>query len=866
MRANPRVRNCSYSYPFSYSQYSRKILALLLSNSVWLAISGCMATAEPAGPGTPSPVVVATTSLPSGTLGKIYAATLVASRGKAPYQWAVTDGSLPSGLVLDSISGTIGGIPSAEGTYAFGVQVQDSKRRSASAHLKITISAPSSSTSSSPASPGLAIGTSVLPAGTVGTAYGSPVGAVGGAPPYQWSLAVGSLPAGLNLSASSGVISGLPATAGTVTFTVQVQDSKQNVATAHLGITINPSSGSASNDVPALQVTTNALAGGTMGTPYSASLAATGGTPPYRWSATAGSLPAGLSLTANTATISGTPSVPGKFSFTVGVTDSSTPLKSALGNISMVISPTEVPPGSVMVTSFGARGDGITDDTTAISAAIQSLQPDQTLYFPCGTYAISSALSTISVSNVAVEGPAPGTGANCATLKLTGGASFTALQLSGGGLSQSENLVADTTSNTFTVGSGGLAAIGITAGSYAMISDVAVASNGSGSPLIANQEVIKVVGISGDTATIENTFSYKFTMVSPYPNSQGCCPYVQKVSNPLTGVTVRYLNMDASSNAGASTRALVLANATNSEVGSLQISNFLGTGASGGVRLQVGYQNSLHDIICSKCGNGGANGYGSVDLIRESFPVVQNITITNTAVQSVFSFSLRMTHFGTVDNVYVDAGGASGRPIKLLRSSNNTISNATAKNGTGGHNGISVTDISTYNIFNNCVALNNTNIGIATFGNHNVHNTFNNCTAKFNDSWQFGQIHGADGSYADYFTTINGGTFCCARDSSTIVQNNSDHFTITNATISDDQGAATNGLVVNSTNAIVENNTFSGLPAGRDIYAINAISPTFSGNSTPDGTSPNSLATLFRKLENLFAEFRLALPPSNHRR
>ncbi len=61
---------------------------------------------------------------------------------------------------------------------------------------------------------------------------------------------------------------------------------------------------------------------GTVNTPYSSSLAATGGTPPYTFSIVTGALPAGLTLNPSTGAITGTPTTPGTFSFTAEVTDS----------------------------------------------------------------------------------------------------------------------------------------------------------------------------------------------------------------------------------------------------------------------------------------------------------------------------------------------------------------------------------------------------------------------------------------------------------------------------------------------------------------------------------------------------------------
>jgi hypothetical protein len=165
-----------------------------------------------------------------------------------------------------------------------------------------------STTSASP----LRMTTSSLPNGTVGEAYSQTLAATGGTAPYSWTITSGILPAGLSLS-SSGVISGIPTTAGgpnSVTF--QVTDSTDAIATEPLSIVINP----------ALSITTSSLPNGTVGEAYSQTLAATGGTAPYIWALTSGTLPAGLSLS-SVGVISGTPTTSASAtSITVSVTDS----------------------------------------------------------------------------------------------------------------------------------------------------------------------------------------------------------------------------------------------------------------------------------------------------------------------------------------------------------------------------------------------------------------------------------------------------------------------------------------------------------------------------------------------------------------
>ncbi|MBV9605959.1 MAG: putative Ig domain-containing protein [Solirubrobacterales bacterium] len=195
----------------------------------------------------------------------------------------------------------------------------------------------------------LAVSTTTLSAGRVGSAYSATVAGTGGVTPYRWSLASGSLPAGLTLNPATGAITGIPTRYGTASFTVQATDSTAptaETATRGLSLTVAPAP---------LAITTTALATGKVGSAYSAKLTATGGVTPYHWSVASGSLPAGLTLNTATGAITGTPTSSGTASFTVNVTDSNSPTATrATQAVTLTIAPAVQ--AAVFVTQGGYSG------------------------------------------------------------------------------------------------------------------------------------------------------------------------------------------------------------------------------------------------------------------------------------------------------------------------------------------------------------------------------------------------------------------------------------------------------------------------------------------------------------------------------
>ena len=241
-------------------------------------------------------------NFPLSIAANAYHLPVVVTGGMPPVTCAVT-GQTPPGLSFNGFCGP-SGAATASGTYTFTATATDSLGNSASASVTATV--PQSVVD---------IVQAENPNATAGWPFNwTHVTASGGAGPYTWSLASGSLPAGLSLSGAGGfaTIFGTPSAAGSSTFSLTATDSNHNFSVPQSYTLITN---------PALSITTSSLPVNVAGSMYYASVGTSGGTPPF-WCSVAGALPQGFILDAAACEIYGISSASGSFPLTVTAWDS----------------------------------------------------------------------------------------------------------------------------------------------------------------------------------------------------------------------------------------------------------------------------------------------------------------------------------------------------------------------------------------------------------------------------------------------------------------------------------------------------------------------------------------------------------------
>jgi hypothetical protein len=269
----------------------------------------------------PASATLTLSNPPNATVTVPYTGLIGVSGGTAPYTCQIVAGSLPSGLTANNC--TISGTPTVAGPVNLTVKATDSSSPTpvtTTGPVTFTVNpAPATLTLTSP------------PTATVQTPYTGTIGVSGGTAPYTCSIPAGTLPPGL--TNNSCLITGTPTASGVTTVTVTATDSSNPTITTTGPVQITV--------LPLAPVTlTGSLPNATLGVPYTQTLTAHGGLPPYTYTLTAGSLPPGITLSSG-GVISGTPTAVGASSFTVKATDSqSTPQSASLPLVLLVVYPT----------------------------------------------------------------------------------------------------------------------------------------------------------------------------------------------------------------------------------------------------------------------------------------------------------------------------------------------------------------------------------------------------------------------------------------------------------------------------------------------------------------------------------------------
>ena len=282
---------------------------------------------------------------------------LMASEGSYPLlstgAWSISAGTLPAGLTLNSNTGSITGTPTTLGASSFTVKVLDQAGLFATAQFSILVAAAPTVTTTSPVAQVVVQGSAIQPVSQTFTlGVGATVPATG-----AWT-AVG-LPAGLNINSDTGVISGTPSASGTYLIGVTLTDSNGVPGSKNLSMTVlaPPSIDTPLNLPPTVKGSqmdsvVQLFTQGTSPIPSTGS-----------WTISSGTLPAGLTLNANSGEISGTPTVVGDFTFTVKLTDSGNAFDTASFNITVV----DTGRNLAVLNLPGAVLDGVQADQTAIA-------------------------------------------------------------------------------------------------------------------------------------------------------------------------------------------------------------------------------------------------------------------------------------------------------------------------------------------------------------------------------------------------------------------------------------------------------------------------------------------------------------------
>jgi len=424
---------------------------------------------------------------------------------------------------------------------------------SAPATVSVTMTAPTVTVSPSGSS---------LNATTI-SAFSQSFSASGGSGPYTYSQ-TGTLPTGLSFNAGTATLSGTPTQAGTFSFTITATDSSTGTAVtgsrnytltvAAPTLTLSANSVNLERNVPAPTI----------------QFVAGGGTSPYTYAVTTNSLPAGLSLSASTGAVTGTPTVSGNYSYTVTATDSngfsiSLPISGGIGKGAPIANATSAAvayntgssSATTIAASIGASGGTAASLTVASGAShgtVSVLSATSFSYTPTAgyagsdsfTYTATNAIGTSNTATVSITVSPPALNLSPAGAALSGamvGLAYSQTFTGSGGTSPyTYSVIAGSLPNGLTLTGGTLSGIPTQSGNFSFTLKTQDSSTGAGAPFNTSNNYTLAVGnpTLGISPSSLTTPQVGIAFSQQLSTSGGTSPYTYTVT---AGATPAGLNV-----------------------------------------------------------------------------------------------------------------------------------------------------------------------------------------------------------------------------------------------------------------------------------------------------------------------------------
>jgi len=349
-------------------------LAILLAVVCLVVTGGSAAQAAVSGSNSLPPTLTLSGNLPAGSVNQSYNAVLSVSGGATPYHFYARAGSLPPGITLNPTLGSFSGTPTTAGTYTFEVMVTDYPQ-AGFGHASFSVTVSGGGTN------GAGVKVSVSPSSATLTS----------AHTQQLTATVtGTANSAVTWSATAGTIDGnglytAPTTTSTTSVTVTATSRADGTKSASASFTVN------SGTQQSVQITTGSLPQGQQGKSYGDQFSATGGTTPYSWKVSSGTLPPGVTMNAN-GDLAGVPTAAGTFSFAVQVADARS--RTANGNFSVTVTggsnfdgPAELPRATVDSAMSDSPASGAVINVNAgadLQSALDSARCGDTIQLQAG--------------------------------------------------------------------------------------------------------------------------------------------------------------------------------------------------------------------------------------------------------------------------------------------------------------------------------------------------------------------------------------------------------------------------------------------------------------------------------------------------